>query len=744
MSSSELNNSNNASEEIDITEIIHTILQGKWLILLFSLLSFSIAFIYYYGQVPIYKANTLIRVESQEKTIPGLDELTSLTAGDDMSIATEVELIKSRKILTKTIKALKLDIVAQPKRIPLLGLLYQHFFSPDELNKLPPVWDEFDAFAYKYAWGNEAIEVTKLEVPKEWFNEQLTVISKKEGKFEVIANDNVVLKGKTGQTASSSDNTFRIFISKLTALENTEFVISKLSMRRARSLLKNKISASEQGKKTGILNLSIQGTNEKLIIKILDYIANTYIQRNKSRNSKEATNALLFLQREIKPVKDKVDTSIGNLQEYRTINETSDLQQETQVVLGEVVAIDAEIQKYSLAKDSLKQEFTEQHPKVRVINTQINKLKQQKIKLSRKIAKLPTKQQRLLELERDFKVSNTIYLDLFNKIQEFKIAKASTVGNVYIIDPAEAIEKPISPKKGLIFALGILMGTLLGLMIVVLRKAFRQTIDNPEVLEKELGIPVYATVPLSKNVKLTTTLKAKNKRQKRLLAAQNMSDPAIESLRSLRTSLHFALHEAKNKIVLITGPSPGIGKSFISSNFAAVIANAEQRVLLIDADMRRGYLHKLLELKQQPGLSDVISEKASLKEVITPIQIGENSIDVITRGKTPPNPSELLMNDNFEKLLKDVANDYDLILVDSPPVHAVTDPSIIGSHAGVVFMVVYASRHSLQEIEHAVSRLAQTGVEVKGFIFNGFEVTKNGYGGYGYGYGYGYGSSYKE
>jgi len=445
---------------------------------------------------------------------------------------------------------------------------------------------------------------------------------------------------------------------------------------------------------------------------------------------------LKFLQEQIKPIKENAEKTEAELKQYRTENQTADMSMETQAVLNVVAGIDTELQKLSLKKDELNQKYTANHPTIQAITTQENRLKKRKQDTLTKISQLPETQQKLLKLESDFKVASTIYLELLNNIQEFKIAKASSVGNVYIVDSAVVYDKPVKPKKALIMALGALLGGMLGILTVFLRKALHRTVDNPEKLEQTIGLPVYATVPLSKEVKLTRGLKTGKRKQKSLLATEDMTDPSIESLRSLRTSLHFALLESKNNIVMITGPSPGIGKSFISSNFAAVIASGEQSVLLIDADMRKGYLHNLLNLKKSPGLSDLISDKYTIEETIHSVSVGDHTMDVITRGKTPPNPSELLMHSNFEDILNQLSKKYDLILIDTPPIHAVTDPTIIGEHSGVVFMVVRSEQHSMKEIEHAITRLSHTGIETKGFIFNGYNAKKSSYGGYGYGYSY--------
>ena len=728
-----------ADDEIDLLELIYTILNGKWTIIFFTLLALALAFIYAYGKQPIYKSDALLQVEKKKAAIPGLDDLTGL-GGEDASVGTEIEIIKSRKILGHAVKQLKLDIVSHPKKIPLLGNLYKHLVNKSEINKPPAIWQPADEFLNRFAWGNEQIRINRLEVNKALLNKPLTLVSLGGDTYKVVDSDkNILLTGKVGNFLASPNGEIKINIASLLAKKGTEFLINKLSTLNAIEALKKQIGATEKGKKTGIISLTLQGGDKQLIVNTLNNISNTYLQQNKSRSSEEASNALKFLKEQIKPVKEKADVAEANLKKYRTNNQTADMSMETRGVLDVVAGIDTELQKISLKKDELGQKYTSSHPVIQALLSQEKKLKQRKKHTLAKISKLPATQQELLKLERNYKVANRVYLDLLNNIQEFKIAKASSVGNVYIIDPAVAHDKPVKPKKGLIMALGALMGAIFGILIVFLRKALHRTVNNPEKLEEALGIPVYATVPLTKDVELTGGIK-KNKKQKSLLAINKPTDAAIESLRSLRTSLHFALLEAKNNIVMITGPSPGIGKSFISSNFAAVIASSEQAVLIIDADMRKGYLHNLLNIPVSPGLSELISDKNTIDEVIHTVKVDDkHSMDVITRGQTPPNPSELLMHSRFEELLNKLSKKYDLILIDTPPVHAVTDPTIIGKLSGVVFMVARSDYHSLKEIEHAVTRLSHNGIETKGFIFNGYEAKKSGYG-----YGYGYHSYYGD
>lgn len=723
----------NNENEVDLSQIINTIWSNKLTILLFTILTAVLSFVYAYGKTPIYEANLLLQVESKNATVPGFEQLAGLTE-ETATVGTEIALIKSRKNLGQAVDTLKLDIIAYPKRVPILGRFYKKFFNKDGPPPSPKIWKSFDNFVGKYAWSNERIRVESISVPNHLMNKTLILISKEGNTFDLVTKkeNEFLLAGKVGIPSASTDGSTKIFVSELKTLPGTEFIVKKQSKSATISSMKLNIRASEMGKNTGIIYISMQGINSKKIVNILDHISQTYLAQNKSRSSEEATNALTFLKEQIQPVKSHVDRAEGNLSKYRTDNKTADLSLETRSVLDIVTIIDTELNQLALKREELNQRYTNNHPTIQAIFSQERDLQKRKESTLTKISRLPVKQQRLLKLERDFKVANTFYNDILNNIQEFKVAEASSVGNVYIIDSAIANFKPVKPKKSLLIIVGTLLGFMLGLGVIFLRKMLHNKVNNPEKLEEITGIPIYATVPLTEGVKKTGWFNSKkDKQQKFLLASEDMNDPAIESLRSLRTSLHFALLEAENNIVMITGPSPGIGKSFIASNFAAVIATSEQRVLLIDADMRKGYLHSVFDQEESPGLSEVVSEKATIEEAIHTIYVDEYPVDIITRGALPPNPSELLMHSNFKKLLADVSDKYDLVLIDTPPIHAVTDPTIIGKLSGVVFMVVFSNHHQIKEIEHALKRLSQTNIEVKGFIFNGY-VSKDAVYDYGY------------
>lgn len=355
-------------------------------------------------------------------------------------------------------------------------------------------------------------------------------------------------------------------------------------------------------------------------------------------------------------------------------------------------------------------------------------------------SRAPTTQQELLSLTRDLKVSTEIYTLLLNKYQELDVMRAGTVGNVRLIDTADVdLRSPVRPQKALIIVIATLLGAFVAIALVMFRKALNRGVTNPNDLEK-LGLPVYAAIPFSTIQKELDqkTFRKDRVGGARLLAMTHPSDPAIEGLRSLRTSLHFAMLEAANNRLMISGPSPQVGKTFVSANLAAVVAHSGQRVLLVDVDMRKGYLHKVFGVSVENGLSDVLAKNCELTAAIHHTAV--DNLHFLGRGQVPPNPSELLMHANFSAFLEQVSALYDLVILDTPPFLAVTDATIVGRQSGTNLIVARFEVNSVREVELTMRRYQQSGIELKGAIFNGIEKrssAKYGYGAYSY-YNYDY------
>jgi tyrosine-protein kinase Etk/Wzc len=360
--------------------------------------------------------------------------------------------------------------------------------------------------------------------------------------------------------------------------------------------------------------------------------------------------------------------------------------------------------------------YQEAHPAIETINRQMGELKRQLGGVEARIKELPAVEQEIVRLSRDVKVNTELYTSLLGTAQQLRLATSSELGNARLLDRAEVPVRPIKPKPAMAISLAALIGIVLGVAAAFVRKALHGGIDDPHEINQLLGIPLSATIPHSISQEhLYARIQSKSKAVS-VLAHNAPSDNAIESLRSFRASLQYTMRDAKNNIIAITSPTPGGGKSFVSVNFAAVLASVGKKVLLIDGDLRKGYLHRYFGLERECGLSDAIADESMWDRVIHE-DVVEN-VDFIATGKLPLKPAELLAHENFARLLEALSARYDLLLIDTAPVLAVADALAIAPHAGSVFGVVRSGVSTFGEVDETVKRLNQAGAVVTGTIFN--------------------------
>ncbi|WP_240141406.1 polysaccharide biosynthesis tyrosine autokinase [Nitrosomonas sp. HPC101] len=712
--------SDQANDEIDLGELLDTLADNKKLILVITFVACIIGAAIAFLSQPIYRADSLLQIsESSQSMVEQLDSLSSFFE-TKTPVQTEIELIKSRMILGQTIRNLHLDIIAAPKFLPLIGHIVarqlQRFNEDDTLSSPMP------GFSH-YAWGGEAIQVDTLEVPDSWKNKEIVLQATDGNRFKLIYQDEFILEGEVGkliiQHLEGYPHPVKIFVTRLQSRPDTLFTLTRRSIGGAIQQLREDLSITEVGKNTGILGLSIESENPEEAVRIINEISNTYLQQNVEQKSAESQKTLEFLEKQLPELKEQLEAATSALNDYRIRKGSINLDIETQNILTSTVEINTQVTLLQQKRDELRQKFTEFHPNVVAIDKQISRLQAQINALDKKIGVLPETQQIILRLSRDMEVNSELYTTLLNHAQTIRVAKASTIGNVRIIDYAIPPDLPVKPKKILVMAIALMAGLMLGIVTAFVRRSLHHGIKDPSVIEKTLNIPVYATIQHSNSQKLIEK-KLKNKSMPDgpplLLALEDPEDLAVESLRSLRTTLHFAFLEASNNIIMITGPSPGVGKSFVSMNLAVVMADAGKKILLIDGDLRRGAIHKPLRMNREGGLSELISRPIGLHDAIK--RVPQANIDFIPTGEIPPNPSELLLHERFGQLLETVSKQYDLIIIDSPPILAATDAAIIGRLASVSLMVIKAEAHPVRELEQSVKKLVQAGVNLKGVIFN--------------------------
>ncbi|MBD8645108.1 polysaccharide biosynthesis tyrosine autokinase [Stenotrophomonas sp. CFBP 13724] len=719
-------------DEIDLRELLGVLIDRKWWIIGTTVLFFIVGAAYALLASPVYQAQSMVQVESKVPAIPGISDLASMGAPTSAAATTEVALLTSRTVIGTAVDQLQLDTVITPRRFPLVGEYFARKFKPDTPDAVAP--PRFGASSY--GWGGEAVQIHRLDVPAQMIGAPLVLQAGASGSFVLYDDEGEeILRGQAGKAAEGRGVTLEVVA--LRANPDTRFDVVKLRRFDVVSGLQQAVQAVEQGKESGILQLSYENEDPMLAEAVIARVADAYVRQNVERSSAEAASQLDFVREQLPVVRRQVEQAQVAMTAYQSKANSVDITMQTKGLLDQEVAVEASIQQLRLKQAEMDRSFTREHPAYRALLSQISSLEGRKVGFQRQVGQLPDTQQELLRLTRDLQVSNEMYTALLNQAQQLDVARAGAVGNVRIVDPAAVdIAHPVKPRKSLIVAIATLLGAFLATAFVFLQRMLNPGIEDPAVIE-ELGLPVYAAIPLSVSTTLPKLRKGKHGTRvvadgrQHLLAVSSPADPTVEALRSLRTSLHFAMLEAKNNILTISGPRPGVGKTFVSSNLGAVIAQAGQRVLVIDADMRKGTLHKLLGISHQKGLSDVLGGKLAIEAAIHPVP-GLDNMHYMVRGDIPPNPAELLMHPRFQQMLESLSAQYDLIIVDTPPILAVTDAALVATHAGSSLLVTRFGVNQAKEILLTLQRFEQNGVQIKGAIFNAVEKRATGYYSYGY------------
>ena len=727
------NNGRGPSDEIDLGQLVGVLID-RWILIVGATALFGLGGIFYaFSAVPVFQADALVQVEEEKQ---GLD-VAAMLGGDlgtgGSTTKAEIEIIQSRMVLGEAVQRTGSDITVTADRMPVIG----SFLSNLGLVSGPLGSD------HGYSWAHDEITVTRFDVPDYALNLPHSVEFLDQDRFTLGLDGVPVLEGRVGQTATDDDGLYRVFIQSKTGPSAGSFSVTRMDQLSAIEELRERLTVAERGKDTGILSVTLDSPSRREASETLQQIVQIFLKQNVDRLSEEAERQLAFLEKQIPNVRGELELSENNLNAYRARNDSVDLTFETQSLLEQLVRIENQLTELEFAEAELSQQFTKSHPRYEALLTKRARLNDEKSKLESRVNDLPATQQEVLRLTRDATVNQEIFVALLNSQQEMALVKAGTIGNIRILDPAATQPKPIKPRKALIAVLATLLGGVLGVGWVLVARALHRGVENPDDLE-ELGLPVYASIPLA-----TSGLRDRinrrglfrkpsplQLRRRDLVAVYEPADPVVEAVRGLRTALHFGLLESPNNRILVTGPSPGVGKSFVAANLAVTIAQGGQRVLLIDTDLRKGRLHKIFDIKK-PGLTEVLGQKLTPAEAVQGIENVEN-LDVLTRGDTPPNPSELLLTPRLGETLEWASSNYDTVIVDSPPVLAVTDAVIVGQLCGIALMIARFSESAHKEVMVSANRLRQNGVNLRGSILNAVEKRASSYYGYGGYYAYDY------
>ena len=722
-------NSNPNDDDIDLLALLWVVLRGWKIILLLVILGLIVGVLYGRYVNPTFKSDALIQIEENSSGISALgSDISDLIAPQSSKAETEAELIRSRMILEPVVNLLNLRIRLSDPEIGYIDRIKSNR-TDTQINTTEDV---------SLRTEDGQAQISQFNVSQGYLNQAFTLVRSESG--FTLSNGFDEFKGQLNKAHQFKgvDGQIQITVTDVPN-DSHPVIISKQSLPRTTDAINSSLTVGEKGQQTGIIQLSMTGPNQQQTSLILEEVIRSYVAQNQSRGSEETTKTIAFMESQIPTLKKKLEESEALFNEFRKENGTIDVSQEAEILLTENAQIDAQLNELKLKKADLTTYYTEEHPLVIQINDQLRVLNARKQDIDNTITGLPEVQREFLKLSQDTEINREIYLTLLKNYEQLKIVKAGQVGYARIIDLPINTFNAIAPKKLLIWTLATLLGAMIGTILSLIKGLLRNAVKDPERLEAKTGVPVIATIPRSP---LLTRLAKGKKSQNRLLAYADKNSLSYEAIKSLRTNLVFDMPVVgkignRAKVILITGESPGVGKSFISSNLSEVLAQLDKKILIIDADMRLGQLHKMFNMTQDNGLGDYLAQGVSLLDIIHPTAM--EHIDFMPTGQYPANPASLLSGNEFSIMMTNLNKHYDYIVIDSPPILAASDAMIMSQYADKVLMVTRYDKSIEGQVAYAIKQMNKANIQVDGLILN--DVQQGLMSKYSYNYSYAYGNN---
>lgn len=748
------------AEEVHLTDYITVLLRRRRTFLVAFLAVFIGVALNTLLMKPVYEATATLYVKEDTNRSGKLGELALQSGGNP--IEAEIEIIKSRTIAEKVVRHLHLDWSVTSKSNSTVCKLLE--FSPTDPKS-----------SYQLQLND---------------NENYTLTDDKGGQLA---------KGVVGQllqTASVS-----ILVGEFKGKSGDVCTLTVRPFNGVVSALRGATKVSQLGSTTNIIRIAHQDTNPLRAREVVNALVQAYLDQTVAFKSEEASRTVSFVEDQLKNVRSELDVSEKDLQGYKSSSGVIKLDSEAEELIKKVSEVEKEraavsmqkrqlefalaalkeagrkkliytpastmdstvssmaskLTELEMQKRSLLAENTEQHPQVKALQGQIDELQnkiratfeatlrnlsKQESDISKRLAdyeaslrKLPAAERELARFTRVTKVNANIFTFLLQKQEEARIAQAATISNIKIVDPAITPESPVKPNKRKNILLGLLVGLMLGVGLAFFHDYMDDTIKDDEDARKILNWPLLAIIPHIQTVETDGSHTDAN-----LVSYQQPKSVAAEAFRSLRTGLHFAAVRQQQKVIMVTSTFPGEGKTTISANFAETLAQNGSKVLLIGGDLRRPTLHKIFNFPNVPGLTELIAGDCELNKIVHRTSVSK--LDVLSAGTSPPNPAELLGSERMLKLLSFLQNGYDYIIIDAPPVLAVSDTSIMVALCDAMVVVIETGRVPQKAIRRVQEILAGVGAPIVGMVMNDKTGKAERYGSYG-SY-YGYGSAYGE
>jgi tyrosine-protein kinase Etk/Wzc len=707
-------------EGSELSRLLGVISESRWLIVGITAIVLVLGILYSLNKTPVYQSQTILRVVQPTRSAGSLTlmQLSALVMGAPLPTQTEIELLQTRTVLEPVVKKLHLDIRVQKSGgIPIIGTFFGH--------------------------RHPLAKISKFDVPNALKGETFTVVTNGNGHYRLLSPDGKqILQGKIGASAAGRVNTgdgaglVNLQIDSIADGAN-RFTLVKAPAGQAVGSLLESLQIEELGRQSGMVQVTMQGTSPRFITAALNALGEANVQQNIVQNSAQAAKQIDFLNEQLPELEKRLVSAQTKLADFLSKHPTLALSQNGQYLVGLASTIEQQIGPLQAQLSEARSSLGASNPQVKALRSQLAGLQEQRKQLYAKVAKLPKGGQTLIRMQSAVTIAQGLYSTMLNQFEALQVAKAGTVANVAVVDPAITPSSPILPNRPLDILVALIVGLLLGFAAAFVRRSLRRGVEDPHVIEQRLDLPVLAALPHSRQQRRIERHHAdESPGVGRLLAAHGTDDAAVEGLRSLRMGLQLVPSEAASRIVGVTSLSPGEGKSFVSSNLAYLLAQGGTRTLLLDADLRRGHMHRYFGWSRGKGLSEYLAGEAERETVIRRTTL--SNLNVVTTGALPDDAANLWMRGNATEVLQRLCEGYDFVLLDLPPVLAAGDAFVVARMTTDNLLMIKPGMHSLRQLQMEMKRFARHGITLTGTVMNDISARTQRYAYHGYGYQYHY------
>jgi tyrosine-protein kinase Etk/Wzc len=655
-----------------------------------TLLALALGVAYVLCAAPSYTASILLQVDDDKAARALMPE--SPGAGEQKGMATdEMEVLRSRLVLGAAVDETHANIEARPVRTPLIGA------------GLARARTRLAAFGIGSAAPLARIDIASFDVPSSFDEERFVLTAGAGGRFTVTsAHLARPLAGEVGVPlrAPVTGGTLALAVKSLDAATGERFALVRHDRLDTIEALQREIQVELRGKQSNVISAALEGSEPARVAATVAAIGRAYLRHNGASRAGEAAQRATVIEGELPRLKQELEAAESRYNAARHTHGTIDSGEEAKTLLQRSVLAQERIEALRQRRDELAMRFTPEHPQMLATADQLRSAEAQLAEIKAAMSRIPQVEQDVLGLSRDLKVRTDAFSSMLAAAQKLRVESASPLGSARLLDDAEVPARPTRPRAAVALPIAGLAGLVLGVLAAWLRQALSNRVSDPFALEQQLGLPFCALVP----------------RRARAAGAALPVDEVFESMRRFVAVLGPATRPARNNIVLVMGPTPRVGTSFVAAQLASTLAACGSRVLLVDSDLRGDHLSSRFEVAPGPGLSDLVRGEATHAEAIRP-GVRDN-LDLLPAGRPHAGSTELLGQPALGKLLDGFARGYDYVVLDAAAVLVVSDALMLGRHAGSVFAVVRAGVSTFDEVGEVVRQFGQAGLALAGFVFN--------------------------